>query len=217
MFTEIVKPSGTRQETFYVLLTILFVALGFSLMVIHRSRSEETAQLESYQLSAFSDLNDAEKGIFSDLYAAAIEIDAIHDLENIWPQIDELEEIYLAPFLKDAGWERRGKLAWSVKHDDQATLHTAAYLGISAEPDVSASFLLLLSHHHDEKAAAHDENSLPADGHEEEHSTIWYAAGRDPVLPNELNEEGLIAKGWKEVIAYKGEEEVRRLKGEAIR
>ncbi len=199
-----------------MLLAMLIVSLGFSLMVIHRTQSEQATQLETYQISAYSDLNDIEQGIFSDLYAAAFEIDEIHDFDDVWPQINALEEMYLAPFLKDASWERRGKLLWTLKNDDQAALYTAAYIGTTSEPDISGSFLLLLSHHHDEDEAGENEGVVHSEEDEEEHCTIWYAAGNAPTIPNELIEKNLIAKGWQEVIPYKGEEEVKRLKGDII-
>ena len=217
MHTQIVRSVGTRRETGYVLLAMLLVSLGFSLMVVHRTRSEQATQLETYQLSAFSDLNNAEQGIFSDLYAATVEIDEIHDFDAVWPQIEELEEMYLAPFLKDAGWERRGKLAWSVKHDDRPMLHTAAYIGTTSDAEVAGSFLLLLSHHHDENGTEPDEMTADAEEDEEGHSTIWYAGDDDPAIPDDLIEQNFIANGWEEVIPYKGEEELERLKGGMIR
>ena len=209
MYTQIVRPVATRRETGCVLLAMLLVSLGFSLMVVHRTRSEPEARLEAYQLSAFSDLNDAEQGIFSDLYAAAVEIDDMHDSDEVWPRIAELEEMYLAPFLKDAAWERRGKLGWTVATLARSSLHTAAYIGKTSLPDVSGSFLLLFSHYneeqeHEQHDAAHADKEL---------IHIWYAAGSAPAIPDDLSVYGLIEKGWKTVIPYKGEEEVRRLKG----
>jgi hypothetical protein len=206
-----VEPVGTRQETGYVLLAMLVVSLGFGILLVHRTRPEKATRLDTYQISAYSELNSFEQGIFSDLYPESAEIEAMHDLDDAWPQIADLEEFYLAPFLKDAVWERRGKLAWSMKNDDQPGRHMAAYIGTTSDSEVSGSFLLLLSHHHDEEETVQDAVHPGED--EEEHSTIWYAPGNAPAIPNDLIEQNLIAKGWQEVIPYKGEEEIQRLKG----
>ena len=44
---------------------------------------------------------------------------------------------------------------------------------------------------------------------------IWYYPGANPSL-QDITRQSLIVKGWKEVIPYRGEEEVQRLKGKTL-
>ncbi len=50
--------------------------------------------------------------------------------------------------------------------------------------------------------------------HEDEPFKIWYIGKTDVDFPEGLSIRSLAVKGWKEVLPYTGEEEMKRIKGD---
>lgn len=222
---QIVRPAGTRYESMYLCLAMLVVILVSGTAILHRTRSDEQKVLLDYQMSGYGDLNSFEQGTFNDLYAAALEIDAYHDEnDEKWPSIRELEDQFIPPFIHDQAWKKRGKLLWTQKVPNVKYTHVAAYMGKTSDPEVSGSFLLVMSHRH---RAEGDNKSEAPDFHEDQPFRIWYYnhksrlyskrprhPQRNIPFPDSFIIQNLIMKGWKEVVPYKGEDEIRRLNGE---
>lgn len=50
--------------------------------------------------------------------------------------------------------------------------------------------------------------------HEDEPFKIWYIGKTDVDFPEGLSVRSLAVKGWKEVLPYTGEEEMKRVRGD---
>lgn len=217
MTRESVRPSGAGRELLW-LLVVVFAVLAISGTVIHaRTRKEEARTLESYQMSAFAELNPKEQGTFNDLFSAREFLEDEHDFEGHrnWPSVSRLEDEAFPPFAKDRAWLSRGKLEWSMKNLEaiepgEGVEQFCAYLGVPGDEGVSGAFLLVLSHHHNEA------DGLPVPEHlgEEDSCRIWYHGSGDVVFPKGFSAGNLIAEGWREVVPLSGKEELLRLKGE---
>ena len=209
MAQEIIKPLDTRSETM-VVFTVSFVILIVALVAILLRREDEIERyMLPYQISAFSDLESDVQAIYQDLYAAALEIDAVHDESGEgWPSIVELEEEYMAQFIRDRAWAERGRMRWTTFTFSHSRRHAAAYFGQAQKSTSLGSLLLILNHLHQDD----DTNAIAAVLEEESHIDIWYDATGELAFQGEYEDGPLIATGWKEVIPYKGDDEISRLK-----
>lgn len=207
MEKKIIKPVGTKSEVTWLLTTIILVVVISGSIIAGRARKNDVKKLQSHQISAFKDLNTLDQGTFNDLYAAAMEIEEIHSMDEKWPSPKELELEVIPPFIKDQVWVKRGKINWSLRSSDTEEKHLAVYFGSPSEGSLSGSFLLILRHNHKEPLPGEKLN---------EHGPyeIWYQNMKTLDFPKITTDPALIAKGWKEVAPYKGEEEVKRLKGD---
>jgi hypothetical protein len=211
MAQEIIKPLDTRSETtvvFTVSLVILVVAL---VVILLRRESGIERYMLPYQISAFSDLGSDAQAIYQDLYAAGLEIDAIHDERSEgWPSIIELEEEFMAPFVRDRAWAERGRMHWTLVTVSRSRQHAAAYFGRAQETESVGSLLLIFNHRHKDD----DIGAIAALLEEASHIDIWYDATGELTFRGEYEDGNLIASGWKEVLPYKGDDEISRLKRE---
>ena len=244
MSTQIVKPACTKYESFYICLAMLTVISLSGMSILHRGIADKEKVLLDYQLSGYGDLNNLEQGIFNDLYSAALEIDAYHDEnEGEWPSIRELEGQFIPPFVHDQVWKKRGELIWTQKTFNKKYLHLAAYMGKTSNFEKAGSFLLIMSHKHGvegeeliEAPVFHEEQPFKIWHYNFPHTsclcsqihwllgrslrkdfnllTLRYYPQHDLSFPDNFTVRNLILKGLKEIIPYKGEEEIKRLKGE---
>lgn len=158
-------------------------------------------ELLDWQVSAFSDLGQDDQAIHSALSSASEEIGWYNYDFNTWPTPDELDEMLMPPFFKDAFWEQHGHVAWKLLA--QASVNdggATAYLGSNGTNPDQSSYLLVFQHRH--LGAAYSNQS-----------EIWTFPGQTPVLPTGYKAETLVKAGWRQVVAYRGDDEVARLKG----
>ncbi len=210
MEIEVVRTADNRSETLWMLLAVILVLLVCGLVINQRRRVDGMPELTDTQISAFDDFNTMEQGTYNDLLTAVEEIMYAYELSEAWPVVDVLAESYIPPFVKDAAWQARGSLDWQLRVVETAGVEPpaggespaeeeealCAYWGKSSEPDVSGNFLLLIH-----------------SGHEEESPEIWYTRRSVDAPPEALTDDALIIAGWLEVVPYKGEDELKRLKG----
>jgi len=209
METVIIQPKRQRFEIAFMLLSVVVIlATAKLLFFLNDAMRNERVQLRPHQFDAFLELSGHDQGIFSDLFSAALEIEAIHrDNGEIWPSMTELQdrELALAPFTEDALWRARGQHRWSIFRQDQGNVHRAIYVGRSSNESVAGHFLLLCEHFHtlDGGYFLGLNRARPY--------TIWF--NREWSLPNASNisEGTLIAAGWREAIPFTGNDELRRL------
>ncbi len=208
MEQQIVKPVSTRSEVICLAVTIAVVVMISGGVIAGRIRPNDEKILKSHQLSAFRDLNSLEQGTFNDLYAAAMEINELHGTgDEEWPSLATLEGEYMPPFVKDRAWEQRGRLAWEHRVPWSGSRHVALYLGVPRDAGSFGCFLLIMLHDHAVKRPGSETVERPP-------YEIWRHDDLDVALPEIVTDQALMARGWKEVVAYKGEEEVKRLKGD---
>ncbi|RLC25800.1 MAG: hypothetical protein DRH21_03480 [Deltaproteobacteria bacterium] len=210
MHTQIVKPTGSSREGLYFVLTTAVVIAVAAICIIHRTRAEPERVLFEYQISGYKDLNSFKQGTFVALYTAAMEIDAAHDNnEGTWLSVKDLQERFMPPFAHDRVWAMSGKLIWTQKILNNDMIHATAYLGKPSISDISGSFLLVLLHNH----STEGDYQIGEPEHDEEPFKIWYSGEIDMDFPEKLSVRSLAIMGWKEVIPYTGDDEMKRIKG----
>ncbi|MGC3836695.1 DUF6162 family protein [Moritella viscosa] len=135
---------GGREGKWVALLIVLILAIAALLLPYHQAISNKKV-LANHQIS-IKDLRSVELAMIAELRLAHEEIRNIHqdslELESvefegvdIWPDMAELKELWLAPFIIDKSWERKGKHDWRK-------VAPALYQGIPALTTGSVAVLL---------------------------------------------------------------------------
>jgi hypothetical protein len=206
MEKTVIQPQRQRFEILFVLIsTVAVLAAAGGLIAINKTQ-KEAVKLKNYQISAFSVLTGSDQGIFSDLYTAALEIEAIHrDNGEIWATVEELKnkELALSPFVEDASWKTRGQHNWRLFTYDQPNVHRAVYVGRSGDENAAGNFIVLCEHFHS------IDGSYYFGVNKQRPYSIWY--NKNWSLPSDISEGTLVASGWKEAIPYSGKDELKRL------
>lgn len=190
---------GGREGKWVALLIASILAIAAILLPYHQAESSEKV-LADHQIS-IKDLPSVELAMIAELRLAHEEIRNIHqdslelgsseresgefegaELENIglesndvWPDMAELTELWLAPFISDKSWERKGEHHWRK-------VAPALYQGIPARTTGSAAVIL---------------NS------QDPRPEVWLALDMPtpkPMTATTLNTAALIAAGWKQVV-----------------
>jgi len=206
---ELVRPAGGSAETWWLASFAVLVVLVSALAIGTRGPVSRVAVLSTWQVNAFTGLNSSELGTFNALYTSAMEIDAVHeDGDGGWLDVPELEELFIPPFARDAAWRRQGKLHWKRNIPVSERMDIALYLGVPEDRDVSGAFLLVMLHDHAKK-----QGNASA---EHARFEVWHNTATKVKFPIAVTDQALIAAGWKEVVALKGEDEIRRVRGEVV-
>lgn len=170
---------GGREGKWVALLIASILAIAAILLPYHQTASSEKA-LASHQIS-IKHLPSVELAMIAELRLAHEEIRNIHqdnvELEgvDIWPDMAELEELWLAPFIVDQSWERKGKHDWRQ-------VGPALYQGIPTL--ITGSVAVLLN----------SQDTRP---------DVWLALDMPnpvPMAEQTLNTTELIRAGWKQVV-----------------
>ncbi|GEM_PF-700612 len=207
---EFVRPCNGGSETWWLIGCALLTLTICSLSIGVRKANVQSQSLHSWQLNAFRDLRAEERGTYSALYTAAIEIDDTHQNgDGEWLEVSDMEQDFVPPFVHDAAWRRQGKLVWQRKLLPAGTLDMALYLGEPQQKEISGSFLLVMQHSHGNGSGHAAPSTHPS--HE-----IWYSPSPHPRLPASYTDQALITSGWKEVVPLRGRDEIMRTKGENV-
>lgn len=207
-----VPSAGSRFEGAAILAVTVLVVAGLSLYVRERGRSDDVQQLHEWQVSSFMTLTGADQAIYNSLYTVKDEIPYIYDDINAfnapgekfrWPSIDDFQDFLLPPFYRDTSWEQNGSLQWSLYEPlaEGEMQGSTLYLGTDGELPGQGSFLLVIGHVH---AGFTNNNAI----------VIWWSEANHVEMPESGFQDGLILSGWRQVVPYSGEEEVRRIYGE---
>ena len=206
-----VKPAGARFEGWALAAAVLVVLATLTLYVRANGREDTAAKLYDWQVSAFDGLAGADQAIYNSLYTVKDEIPLIYDDINRfnepgvkfrWPNLQDFEDFLLPPFYRDTSWEQNGSLQWSL-HEPLAEGEmqgSTMYLGTDGSLPGQGSFLLLIGHVH---AGFTNNNAI----------VIWWNAKNHVEMPESGFKDKLILQGWREVVAYSGDLEVKRLFG----
>lgn len=204
---QTVHPGGGSRETRCVICAALITLAACALFAGGRISDSYAKSVEPWQINAFEDLNPVEMGTFNALRTAALDINDIHDEEVRWMKVSELERLFIQPFARDAAWRKAGRIRWRSRTLPSETTHTALYLGSPEEADKTGQFLLVMLHSHEKK------QGNAGTGPEHAPFEVWYRPAGSSEFPQIITDNALIALGWKEVVALRGEDEVRRVKG----
>ena len=207
-----VKPAGARLEGWILAAATLAVIATLALYVRINGREDTTAQLYDWQVSAFDGLAGADQAIYNSLYTVKDEIPIIYDDINRfnepgvkfrWPNLQDFEDWLLPPFHRDTSWEQNGSLQWSLFEPlaEGEMQGSTMYLGTDGKLPGQGSFLLIIGHVH---AGFTNNNSI----------VIWWNEKNHVEMPESGFRDQLILQGWREVVPYSGDLEVKRLFGD---
>jgi hypothetical protein len=194
-----IEPVNSRSETLGLVTFILVILSCWAVLLYQRQRQPEGQEIKAWQISAFTDLKQAEQGLYSDLRIAAEEIGQIKQDEGGWPALASLQDEGMAPFAQNMVWKQRGSLTWQAHHDTARHEDVSVFLGVSPCPEISGSFLLTI--HQGGEAST-----------EQCQYEIWRLPATATPPPNE-DATTLRTLGWKQIVAYQGDDEVQRIKG----
>ncbi len=210
--TEEVKPAGARYEGWALLVATLVVIAALTLYVRVNGRESGPPTLYDWQISAFEGLTGADQAIYNSLYTVKDEIPLIYDDINAfnepgvkfrWPNLQDFEDFLLPPFYQDTSWEQNGSLQWTL-HEPLAEGEmqgSTMYLGTDGQLPDQGSFLLIIGHVH---AGFTNNNAI----------VIWWNKNNHVEMPQSGFQDQLILQGWRQVVAYSGDLEVKRLFGD---
>lgn len=191
--------------------TLLTLGLLF-LYVNERGRTDTVQEIYEWQVSAFATLTGADQAIYNSLYTVKDEIPYIYDDINAynapgekfhWPSLDDFQDYLLPPFFRDTSWEQNGSLEWTLYEPlpEGEMQGSTMYLGTDGQLPGQGSFLLVIGHVH---AGFTNNNAI----------VIWWNPENHVEMPESGFRDGLILRGWREVVPYSGEEEVKRIYGD---
>jgi hypothetical protein len=207
-----VRPAGARLEGWALVAAALAVIGVLAWYVSTHGREDAMPELYDWQISAFDGLTGADQAIFNSLYTVKDEIPLIYDDINSfnepgvkfrWPNLQDFEDFLLPPFYKDTSWEQQGSLTWTL-HEPLAEGEmqgSTMYLGTDGMLPNQGSFLLIIGHVH---AGFTNNNAI----------VIWWNAKNHVEMPQSGFKDQLILQGWREVVVYSGDLEVKRLFGD---
>ena len=210
--TEVVRPAGARFEGLALIAATLVVIGALTLYVRANGKESGPPKLFDWQVSAFDGLAGADQAIYNSLYTVKDEIPIIFDDINAfnppgtkfrWPNLKDFEDVLLPPFYQDTSWEQNGSVTWSL-HEPLAEGEmqgSTMYLGTDGNVAGQGSFLLVIGHVH---AGFTNNNAI----------AIWWNAKNHVEMPQSGFKDQLILSGWREVVPYSGDLEVKRLFGD---
>lgn len=208
--TVIVRPAGSRLETWSLAGVIGAIVLVSGIAIAQRQVEDAQQRLFDWQISAFYDMNAADQFIYNALSTASTELWWIHgDLlyysgeeraKDPWPYVDELDQDYaMPPFARDVAWTQHGEVEWE-RVASFSFEGSTVYHGSGGKAPGQSAYLLMLSHVH--KGASYTDGA-----------TIWVHPDPNTPAPSTIKRDSLIVNGWKEVVPYSGAMEVDRLQG----
>lgn len=194
-----VSPARSMRESVWVAAAIIVIVGAMMLFAKLNARHEEKLTLSDWQISAFDDLEPTDQAIYNSLYAAAETLWVNYEFEKQWTAIADLDvaEYGLAPFVRDLSWQQTGEVQWQLIKSfsfDGAT----AYFGNGGKVEGQGAYLLILSHAH--KGASYVNQSV-----------VWLHPDANASAPDTIVRDSLIRNGWREIVPYSGDSELRRL------
>lgn len=207
-----VRPSDSRYEGLALIALTVVLVGGLALYVEETGQNVEPEAIYGWQVSAFSSLTGADQAIYNSLYTVKDEIPYIYDDINFfnapgekfhWPNLQDFQDYLLPPFFRDTSWEQNGSLQWSLYEPlaEGEMQGSTMYLGTDGQLLAQGSFLLVIHHVH---AGFTNTNAM----------TIWWSEDNHAEMPENGFRDSLILRGWREVVAYSGNQEVERIFGE---
>ncbi|ELA8152530.1 hypothetical protein RGL54_000020 [Vibrio parahaemolyticus] len=134
MITQKVRPDNGSREGKWVALSIVgILATASFLMPLHQVDSPHSDVL-SHQVR-ITDLHQEELGLIAELKLAHEELRDLHAESGTWPDTEEMASLWIAPFVQDQNWKRKGSHQWQSIGD-------GIYLGIRQSEQGAASMIL---------------------------------------------------------------------------
>jgi len=113
MIIQPVISQNKGNESYWIaFLCFLILAIG-ALLLPFNSASHQHQQLKPYQVEV-SDLTSTPLAMIGELRLAHEEIYYSYQANSTWMSVSELEENWIAPFVKDKTWQHQGQHQWSL-------------------------------------------------------------------------------------------------------
>jgi hypothetical protein len=205
----LVRPASARLETLAILCVVLLLVAGTVAVVRANAHQEQEKFLPDWQVSAFHDLSPVDQANYNALMVAGDIIQSTYDAgyrmgEPHWLTVDEMsvleDGIGLAPFMRDVSWKQGGEVQWhllSTYDIDGSTV----YFGNNGRIPGQSAYLLVIAHLH--KGASYTNRSI-----------VWIHRNARIAPPEKVNIDSLVRHGWKQVVPWRGEDEVKRIRGD---
>ena len=195
-----------------MIVSTIVLLTGLVLYIEEGGKNEADRVLYDWEVSAFESLTGADQAIYNSLYTVKDEIPYIYDDINFfngpdekfrWPNLQDFQDYLLPPFFQDTSWEQNGSLQWSLYEPlpEGEMQGSTMYLGTDGHLPGQGSFLLVIHHVH---AGFTNTNA----------TLVWWNADNHAEMPESGFRDSLILQGWREVVAYSGDQEVKRIFGE---
>jgi hypothetical protein len=205
----LVRPASARLETFAISIVVALL-VAVTVVIARASARERTGTfLPDWQVSAFHDLSPVDQANYNALLLAGDIIQMTYDAgyrsgTPHWLTVEEMsvleDGIGLAPFMRDVSWKQGGEVQWQLLTTYEIDGSTV-YFGNNGKVPGQSAYLLVISHLH--KGASYTNTS-----------TVWIHRNAKVPPPERVNIDSLVRNGWKQVVPWRGEDEVKRIRGE---
>ncbi|GEM75258.1 DUF6162 family protein [Vibrio sagamiensis] len=130
---KVYPDSGSREGKWVALMIIMIVAFSAAILPYHQL-APKSEELLSHQV-LLTELDQNTLTIIAQLKLAHEEIRDLFSESAQWPEINELQEMWLAPFVEDQSWQFQGALYWQIAAP-------GLYLGVASNEQGVATILL---------------------------------------------------------------------------
>lgn len=169
MIVQTVVSENRGNEGYWIAFLCALIFILGALLLPFNSANHQHQSLASYQVSV-TELMPPPLAIISELRLAHEEIRYLYDTNGTWLSVQQLEEQWIAPFVKDKSWTHQGQHHWSL-------VAPGIY---QSEPAITGTRYLL--------------NSL------QKHVDIWLQLDSKASLPSSVDSQALIDSGWTQVV-----------------
>jgi hypothetical protein len=206
----LVRPASARLETLAILGLIAILIGGTVALARSNAREEKNNFLPDWQVSAFHDLSPVDQANYNALTQAGDIIQMTYDAgyrmgEPHWLTVQEMsvleDGIGLSPFMRDVSWKQGGEVQWHLLTTYQIDGSTV-YFGNNGKVPGQSSYLLVINHLH--KGASYTDQSI-----------VWINRNARIAPPERVNIDSLVRNGWKQVVPWRGKDEVKRIRGDS--
>ena len=200
IYSQSVSPNINRWETGLLILAVVAVVSFTGFYAETYGRQEKTREILDWQVSAYDGLQGVDQAIYNELLVAADEIQWMVYFYGEWPEDDDFQNDLLPPFYRDLSWERNGSVEWVLKNvvQEGEAQGLTLYHGANGTHADQGAYLLVIDHKH-------------AGGSQVSTANIWWHPDRFAPVPRTSKEASIILEGWKQVVPYRGRDEVERL------
>ncbi|MEC6881958.1 hypothetical protein [Photobacterium piscicola] len=182
MIRQAVSSDNGSKEGKWVGGIIVSILLLATVLLPYHQNKTKIQPLDAHQI-AVTELSSEELAMVAELRLAHEEIRNLHqdsrefEHQNHWPNMAELSELWLAPFIEDKSWERKGRHQWQHIND-------AIYQGLRRDNQGASSVIL--------------NSSRPE-------PDIWLALSKQttPLFTNNdgaFEPQQLIDQGWTQIV-----------------
>ncbi|NOH98688.1 hypothetical protein [Vibrio sp. 99-70-13A1] len=177
MITQSVRPdTGDREGKWVGFIIVLILAFATVAIPFHQANTQ-IEHVEQHQILV-TDVKKENLAMLSELRLAHEEIRDIYlDNDGEWPSVNFLEDEWIAPFVKDQSWKRKGQHLWTH-------VGNGYYFSAPSQSGAANAFLL-------------NTNVMSPD--------IWISLGGSLEAPSSYEIEYLKSLGWKQVVTAASE------------